>query len=148
MAVVERRASPDTVTERVRNGVIGGLAGGVVFGMMMGMMGMLPMVAGLVGSTSAIVGFLVHMVISAIIGAIYGLALGGATTSWASALGLGAAYGVVWWFLGPLLIMPTMMGMGPQLTPGAMSEQIPSLIGHIVFGLITGAVYFWLRREA
>jgi hypothetical protein len=44
--------------------------------------------------------------------------------------------------------MPTMMGMGPQLTPAAMSDAIPSLIGHLVFGLITGAVYFWLRRAA
>ncbi len=147
MTTVQRSAGVNTLGTRIRNGVIGGLAGGVVFGLMMGMMGMLAMIAGLVGSSSAVVGFVVHMVISAIIGALYGLTLGGATTSWGSALGLGTVYGIVWWFLGPLLIMPTMMGMGPQLTPAAMSGAIPSLIGHIVFGVVTGAVYFWLARE-
>lgn len=147
MTTMQKTGVHDSIADRLRNGIIGGLAGGVVFGMMMGLMGMLGMVAGLIGSSSAIVGFGVHMVISAIIGAIYGLALGGSTTSWGSALGLGALYGIVWWILGPLLLMPMFMGMGPQLTPAAMSGALPSLVGHILFGLITGAVYFWLARR-
>ncbi len=32
-----------------------------------------------------------------------------------NALALGLAYGVVWWILGALLVMPTWLGMGPQV---------------------------------
>ncbi|MGH2543242.1 MAG: hypothetical protein ACRDIB_10605 [Ardenticatenaceae bacterium] len=147
MTTVPRPETADGMNSRILNGALAGLAGGVVFGLMMGMMQMLPMVAGLVGSQSPVVGFIVHMVISAIIGAIYGVVLGGATTSWGTALGLGAIYGLVWWFLGPLLIMPTMMGMGPQLNATAMAEQMPSLIGHLIYGVITGATFFWLTHR-
>ncbi len=147
MSVVRTSAARTTLSDRLVNGVIAGIVGGIVFGVMMGMMGMLSMVAGLVGSSSAVVGFLVHIVISAIIGAGYGLLFGGVTTGWGAALGWGALYGVIWWFLGPLLIMPTMMGMGPQLTPAGMSGAIPSLIGHIVYGVVTGATFLWLVRR-
>lgn len=145
MSVLGRTTQGSELTTRLVRGALAGVAGGVIFGMMMGMMGMLPMIAGLVGSSSAVVGFIVHLVISAIIGAIYGLTLGAATTSWANALGFGALYGAIWWVLGPLLIMPTMMGMGPQLTPQAMSEQMMSLMGHLIYGLGTGAAYLWLK---
>lgn len=147
MAVQTTQVRETAISQRVIHGALAGLVGGLLFGVMMGMMGMLPMIAGLVGSSSAVVGFVVHMVISALIGAGYGLLLGGMTTSWGSALGLGALYGLLWWFLGPLLLMPTMMGMGPQLSPAAMSAAIPSLMGHILFGLATGAAYLWLKQR-
>jgi hypothetical protein len=78
-------------------------------------MGMLPMIGGLVGSSSALVGFLVHIVISAVIGASFGVLLGARSTSFGQGASWGLVYGAIWWVLGPLVLMPLMMGMGLQL---------------------------------
>ena len=96
----------------VRVGAVAGLVGGIVFGMMMAMMGMLTVIAGMVGSSSAIVGFMVHLVISAMIGAGYGVVLGSLATSTTRGLACGGAYVMAWWVLGPLPVMPPLMGMG------------------------------------
>ena len=122
-------------------GIVGGLVGGVAFGVLMQVMGMIPMVAMLVGSNSVGVGWLVHLVISAGIGASFGLLLGGAATG-ARAVGLGAVYGVVWWVLGGLLIMPAWLGM-PVFTFTAAAWM--SLVGHLIYGLVLGAVYALVR---
>lgn len=125
----------------ITTGAIGGLAGGAVFGAMMGMQGMLPMVAMLVGSESAMVGLLIHMLNSAIIGGLFAVTLGARATNLVSGTKMGLAYGITWWFLGPLLIMPIALGMGPQLSLSGMQGATQSLVGHIVFGGILGATF-------
>lgn len=133
--------------QRVRNGAIAGVIGGVVFGMMMAMMGMLRMIAGMVGSSSSLVGFLIHLMISAMIGAGFGVVLGPSATTRVRSLSSGAAYGALWWILGPLTLMPLMMGMGlgSQWNASAVSGALPSLMGHLIFGLVTGFAYDRLR---
>lgn len=117
--------------------------GGVVFGMMMAFMGTLPMIGKMVGYPNAGVGFLVHLVISAGIGGSFGLLLGPAVTGKISGLVAGLVYGTVWWFLGPLTLMPLFMGMGlgENWNATAVSGMLPSLMGHAIFGLILGLAY-------
>ncbi|WP_322489013.1 hypothetical protein [Chloroflexus sp.] len=140
MDVVHQQQS---VSQRIIAGVIGGLVGGVVFGMMMAMMGMLPMIASMVGSSSAVVGFLIHMVISAIIGTGFGLFLGGQSTDLRQGLLWGLGYGFLWWILGPLVLMPLMMGMGVQFGAAFTPPMLMSLVGHLVYGAITGIGCAW-----
>jgi uncharacterized membrane protein YagU involved in acid resistance len=135
------------VGRRIVAGVIGGVAGGLAFGALMGMMGMLPMVAGLVGSNSAVVGFIVHMVLSALIGAGFGLAFGAQSHSYAQGAGWGLAYGAIWWVLGPMILMPLLMGMGPQFGAAFTTPMLMSLMGHLVYGVVTGAVYVWYTQR-
>ncbi len=54
-------------------------------------------------------------------------------------------YGLVWWFLGPLTLMPLFMGMGLGVNwnGGAMVQAAPSLLGHLVFGATLGCTYSW-----
>jgi uncharacterized membrane protein YagU involved in acid resistance len=125
-------------------GIVGGIAGGVVFGVMMQAMDMIGMVGMLVGSESGAVAWVVHLAISAAIGAGFGLVLAPRVTGLAVGLGLGAAYGLVWWVLGPLLLMPAAMGM-PVFTVDGVAVQ--SLVGHIAFGLVLGAVVAVLARR-
>jgi uncharacterized membrane protein YagU involved in acid resistance len=137
-------ASPITAAlpTRIVAGVLAGLAGGVVFGILMQMMGIIPMVAMLVGSKSVAMGWLVHLFNSALFGAIYAVLAG----RWADRLGtgvpLGVAYGVAWWILGALLIMPTWLGM-PVFAFNTMAWQ--SLMGHVIYGLLLGVGYAVLR---
>lgn len=131
----------------VLQGVGSGLAGGVVFGFLMGMMGMLPMVAKLVGSGSAVVGFGVHLVISATIGATYGLLVADRLPERSASLIAGAAYGFFWWLLGPLTLMPWMLGMGfgTQWTLAAAVQADLSLMGHLLYGVVLAFTYHRLQ---
>ncbi len=133
----------------IKFGVYGGLAGGVVFGAMMGMMGMLPMIGKMVGHPSAVTGFLAHLVISALIGASFVVIFHGFIRGASGGLGYGLVYGGAWWFLGPLTLMPLMMGMGLGVnwTAAAASQMLPSLVGHLIYGTILGLSYGWLGNR-
>jgi uncharacterized membrane protein YagU involved in acid resistance len=130
-------------TKRIAMGAVAGVAGGVVFGALMQAMGMMGMIAGLVGSESAAVGWGVHLVNSVVIGAIFGIVA--SRLSGAGPLaGAGAAYGVAWWVVGALLIMPLWLGM-PAFQIG--EPQLFSLMGHVIFGVVTGLTFSALTRE-
>jgi hypothetical protein len=121
-------------------GVVGGLLGGVVFGILMQTTGMIPMVAMLVGSRSVAVGWLVHLAISAFIGASFAVLFGRLATSTGRAVVLGLGYGVVWWVVGGLLIMPAKLGMTGMIFHVGKT-QWQSLIGHLLYGLLLGLVF-------
>lgn len=142
-------------------GAVAGIIGGIVFGLLMQMMSaptpdggtmpMMKMVAMVVQSESLLVGWLYHLFNSAVIGALFGLTLGGRATTNLSGAGWGAAWGVVWWVLGGLILMPIFLGMPafaslrmPPMRPVAMG----SLIGHLIYGIITGIAYVRLHASA
>ena len=131
--------------KNLKFGIFAGLAGGVVFGAMMGMMGMWPMIGKVVGHPSAITGFAVHLVISASIGAFFALLFHGVVHSISRGLGYGLLYGRAWWFLGPLTLMPLLMGMGLGVNWNASAAfaMLPSLVGHLIYGAILGTTYAW-----
>jgi uncharacterized membrane protein YagU involved in acid resistance len=127
---------------RLVAGIAGGLAGGVVFGILMQTMDMIPMVAMLIGSKSVAVGWLVHLAISAFIGATYALLFARWTTGLVPAALIGLGYGVVWWVLGALLIMPAKLGMDVFMFNKTAWQ---SLMGHLAYGLLLGVVYALVR---
>lgn len=131
--------------DRIVLGTVAGLVGGVVFGMLMQMMGMIEMIAMLVGSTSAGVAWIVHLLISAAIGAGFGLVFGSRATTLPLGVVTGLVYGAAWWVLGPLVLMPAKLGM-PLFTIDATAGK--SLMGHLVFGAVTGAFYLVARRRS
>jgi hypothetical protein len=125
---------------RVVAGIVGGLAGGVVFGIMMQAWGMMPMVAMLVKSESVGVGWLVHLFNSAVFGAIFAVLVGRWATAVLPAAVIGLVYGVVWWVLGALLIMPAWLGMNAMIFD-LNTTAWRSLGGHLVYGLLLGVGY-------
>ncbi len=131
------------MSSNVNTGIYAGLFGGSVFGVMMAVGGMFPMISGMIGMENALVGFVLHLIISAIIGAIFGIALDAMVMQGPGmSLMVGGVYGIVWWVLGPLLIMPLVMGM-PVFQVQAM---MGSLFGHVMFGVTMGTIYFLLRK--
>ena len=131
------------MSRNITTGIYAGLFGGSVFGIMMAVGGMFPMISGMMGMDDALVGFVLHLIISAVIGAIFGIALDSIVTQGPGmSLLAGGVYGIIWWVLGPLLIMPLVMGM-PMFQIQAM---MGSLFGHIMFGITMGTIYFLLRK--
>jgi uncharacterized membrane protein YagU involved in acid resistance len=144
-AVSTRSQNPSLVKSAIA-GAIAGLGGGAVFGMMMAMMGMLPMVAMLAGSQDPLVGFGVHMAISAVIGGIYGLVAGRLPQSAGTGVLAGAVNGLVWWVLGALVMMPLMLGMGNMVLQIGEAQWM-SLVGHLIFGVVTGLLFIPLSKR-
>ncbi|MEW6085745.1 MAG: hypothetical protein AB1607_14225 [Chloroflexota bacterium] len=121
-------------------GAIGGLAGGVPFGLMMASMGMMPMIGMLIRVEDATVGWVVHLLISAVTGALYGHFAPAFSKTWGSAAVAGVVYGVIWWVLGALILMPAMLGMTEMIfVIGQM--QWMSLMGHLIFTVIMALVF-------
>ncbi len=137
-------------TRELKWGAYGGFAGGLIFGAMMGMMGMLPMIGSMIGQPTAAAGFVVHMANSVIIGVGFAIVLGRFVSGISSGVGVGLAYGGVWWILGPLTLMPLLMGMGfgVNWNVAAAAAMLPSLVGHLMYGGVLGLVYTWLRHRA
>jgi hypothetical protein len=149
------------MSTKIGASVVAGLIGGVLFGMMMHMMmaptpdgGQMPvmaMIGQIVGSPTVGVGWVYHLFNSAVIGAIFGVLLGDRVHGFASALGWGAAYGFVWWIVGGLVLMPVLLGMpafAPLTMPPMRMVAMGSLVGHLIFGLILGGTFAWLRTGA
>ncbi|GAP09724.1 hypothetical protein BECAL_00875 [Bellilinea caldifistulae] len=134
-------------SKSVVNGIIGGLAGGVVFGIMMAMMGMLPMVSMLVRQDNAVIGFIVHMGISAFIGAVYGFVIARFPNQLSTAFLGGALNGIVWWVLGALIMMPLMLGMNDMVFVIGQAQWM-SLLGHLIYGVIAGLIYYRLSPKS
>lgn len=125
-----------------QKGIIGGLVAGLVFSVLLGMMGVFPMLAGLVGLSSAFAGFIIHLIISALIGIIFGIIFDGIISdSYGKGISWGLIYGLIWWFLGPMIIMPILLGAVPQISITVMRSQFAGLIGHLLYGLILGIIY-------
>ena len=137
-------------TRELKWGAYGGLAGGLIFGMLMGTMGMLPMIGSMIGQPTVAAGLVVHMVNSVIIGIGFAIVLGRFVSGTRSGVGVGLAYGGVWWILGPLTLMPLLMGMGfgVNWNVTAAAAMLPSLVGHLMYGGVLGLVYTWLRHRA
>lgn len=139
---------------RQPNGIVGwlltgagaGVCGGAVFGAAMIALGYLPTVAGVVRASSEPVGFAVHMVIAAVIGAGFGALIwrqrpdAGETMLW------GLAYGMLWWFLGPLTLLPLLLGHAPDWSVAVAGSLTASLVGHLAYGAGLGIVFH--RMEA
>jgi len=152
---VSATASPATAAgpaSRAGNGALAGIAGGIVFGVLMAMMGMLPMVGMLIGIDDPLIGFLVHLANSAVIGAIFGVLAWPLADRIGPILGAGLVYGVIWWILGALLIMPLWLSVtaDPMMRDMVFrlgSDQWMSLMGHAVFGLTTATTLHGLQRR-
>jgi uncharacterized membrane protein YagU involved in acid resistance len=136
------------IGRNVKNAIYAGLAAGLVFGIIMWQMGMLPAVAALIGQETPVMGFVVHMAISLLVAIGFGLVFGGLVQGVGSGIFWGMLYGAAWWVIGPLTLVPYIMGqgLGANWTVELATALFPSLIGHLVFGTVLGVVFGALRR--
>lgn len=131
----------------VGRSALAALVGGMVFSVVMWQTGFLPRVADLVGSSSPVAGFVVHLAIAGLIGLSYGILFRRQSYDVGSALGWGVSYGFFWAVLGPLTLMPVLLGGTPQWTAEAAASVFPNLIGHIGYGAGLGITFYLLESR-
>jgi len=128
-------------------GALASLAGGLLFTLILLAIGFLPKVASLVGSSSILSGFIVNMIISVLVGMSYGLLFRHEAPDFGSGVAWGLVYGLIWWFLGQLTLMPLLLGGSLDWNVEAAAELLPSLIGHLIYGAVTASAFLLLERR-
>jgi len=128
-------------------GALGGLAGGIVSSPIMLRTGVLPQVAGVGTSLTSLHGFVVHLLVSAAIGTTFGLLFRNEAPSLGAGVAWGWLFGLIWWYLGPLTLLPLILTGACDWSTGAVVSLLPSLIGHLVFGAVTAFVFLLLQQR-
>ncbi len=139
-------ARPFSLSRALVAGGLAGIVGGWAFGQWMEKAHFFPLIAGLVGSASPSVGKSLHFLFAVIIGATFGLLFQRDVRGYGSSAGWGLAYGIFWWFLGPLTLKSLLQAQKPDWSLAHGQELFGSLIGHIVYGLIVGIIYAALDK--
>jgi len=138
--------APFSLARALIVGSVAGLVGGWAFGQWMAQVNFFIVVAGLVGSETRGVGVALHYVIAAVIGASFGLLFQRDVRGLGSSLGWGVGYGVLWWFLGLLTLLPLLQHHLPIWTVEQGSALFGSLVGHVVYGVLLGLIYAAVDR--
>ena len=134
----------------VEAGLIGGLVMGVVFSLLMPPV-IENAIPALVGLSGGIAGWVVHMSISAVFGVVFVAALaqpriGAVADSAGGVVGLGLAYGAILWVVAAGIVMPLWLSaVGFPSPPPLPNLAVMGLFTHLVFGLVLGVSYYYLR---
>ena len=128
-------------------GATAGLFGGVASSPLMLAAHVLPQVVGLGISLSVVRGLVIHLVVSGLIGMSYGLLFRDEGTDLAMSSAWGGVFGLIWWYAGPLTLLPLLLTGEIDWRMSAASALLPSLFGHLVYGAATGFMFYLLERR-
>ncbi len=128
-------------------GAIAGLIGGLVSMPVMIATGVLPKVAGVDSTLVGFRGILIHLSVSAAIGMTYGLLFRDETSTPGDAISWGWLFGLIWWYLGPMTLLPLLLTGVCDWSTDAASALLPSLLGHLIYGAATALMFFLFDRR-
>ncbi|MFH5797382.1 histidine kinase [Haladaptatus sp. CMAA 1911] len=130
--------------------IIAGLAGGVAMGIFLLVLSpdaLTTVIPALYGQQGAVAGWIVHLFNSAVLGLVFAAvvsltSLRRYTDSESATIGLGAVYGVVLWVITGSIVLPLwLQAVGVAGAPAVPTFALPSLVWHLAYGVVLGAVY-------
>ncbi len=90
---------------------------------------------------------IIHIIISIILGMIFAVVLGPKLQTGGASLIWGEAYGLAWWFVGYLTLVPLLTGDGLYWLPDQIIALFPLLLGQVIaFGAALGLGYYALVK--
>ncbi len=138
-------------------GAVSGLVGGVVLD---GLMWTLPTTAargsmvafatGAVHAASPAVGWIVYPAYGVVLGALFGWLLHGEQLDDLPAALWGAVYGIGWWVIAEVILIPALFAAWPFSAAGLARMRdvaVPLLIGHVVYGAVLGLMWSTLTHR-
>lgn len=127
-------------------GALAGLAGGLVSSPFMFAAHVLSRVAGVDTQLSTVSGLLVHLIVSTLIGMSYGVLFRDEASNLAMAGAWGWVFGLIWWYVGPLTLLPLILTGEIDWRISAVSALLPSLLGHLIYGACTASLFYICER--
>lgn len=122
-------------------GALAGLGGGIVAAPILVATGVISKIAGVEGGLSLARGLVLHLFASALLGVLWGFLFRREGLGLGRGLSWGLVFGVVWWYVGPLTLLPLLATGEIDWRPAAASALLPSLVGHLVFGALTAVAF-------
>ena len=123
--------SSPSLTVRLSAGLVAGLAGGLLFSLAVG----------------TLIGFIPHLIISGVLGVLFALFIGHRLKTAGGGMVWGEAYGILWWLVGYLTLIPLALGDGVYWQPEEIKALFPLLLGQtIAYGAVLGLVYYCIIR--
>ena len=119
-------------------GGIAGLVGGLVIWWALQAQSMTPTVPGILGLKLSGATVVLHLLGSILIGAAFGAISRYEPRGHASTISSGTLYGLLWWIAGPITLGALFEGNGPTWSVNEASVAFPSLVGHLLYGGLTG----------
>lgn len=107
----------------------------------------MPKIAGIDTSFLGSKGLLIHLGVSALIGMTFGLLFRNDGSSFRVEIPWGMLCGLIWWYLAPMTLLPLLLTVQCDWRSDAASTLLPSLIGHLIFGVATATVFLPLERR-
>ena len=132
-------------------GATSGLLAGLIFWWALQNQGTAAAAIGLLGSKLSGVWLALHLLGSVAAGAGFGALSPYRPQGRAASVSTGLMYGLLWWVAGPMTIGPLLEGSGPDWSSVAGAAAFPGLIGHLLYGGLTGLGFqvtsaLYLRR--
>lgn len=128
-------------------GALAGLVGGLISIPVMAVTGILPKVAGLDSTFGGVRGIFIHLAVSIGIGMTYGLLFRNESASIGLGVPWGFLFGLIWWYVGPLTLLPLSLTGVYDWRASAASALLPSLIGHLIYGGATAFTFLLLEQR-
>jgi hypothetical protein len=128
-------------------GAAAGLAGGLISCPVMIATGVLSRVAGTDTSLTGVGGLLTHLVMSTLIGMSFGLLFRDESPNLPVGVLWGCLFGMIWWYAGPVTLLPLFLTGEIDWRAGAISSLLPALIGHLLYGGSTAFFFILLERR-
>lgn len=133
-----------------RNLVIGALSGffaGILFAFPLLHFDSIITIGELVGLSTIFSSLFFYLFLTAILGAIFAIATCKISKRPIKAIFWGALYGILLWSINLLMLTAKTKAEYSLGVSPAFSIKPPLLLGYIVFGLILGFIYGWLRNR-
>jgi hypothetical protein len=128
-------------------GALAGLAGGIVSSPLMFAAHVLSSVAGVATQLTTLSGLLVHLLVSTLIGMSYGVLFRDEASNLAMAGAWGWVFGLIWWYVGPLTLLPLILTGEIDWRITAAFALLPSLLGHLIYGACTASLFYVFERS-
>lgn len=132
------RVVPVSLRRDMAAGAVAGFIGGLLFWWALHAQSMTPTVPGLLGLTVSGWDLALHLLVAIPLGASFGAILRYQARGHAAAVSTGALYGLLWWIAGPMTLGALLGGRGPTWSLDEAAAAFPSLIGHLLYGGLTG----------
>ncbi len=123
-------------------GAIAGLTGGIISSPFLFAAHVLSSIVGVDTHLSMFHGLLVHLLVSTLIGMSYGVLFRGEASNLGMASAWGGMFGLIWWYVGPLTLLPLILTGEIDWRITAVSTLLPSLLGHLIYGACTASVFY------
>lgn len=131
----------------VWNGALAGLGAGFPSGIVLQQMWVLTPLPLIFGQSPGIrLGWAIHLAIAAIFGGVFGAIFRETETRRGTVLIAGVLMGILVWVVGPLYLIPVLIGLPPQF--GLMDRWLEVGFAYALYGICLGAFYILVLNRS